>query len=446
MQPPMVSQALCEQSARESRCRERSHSLTLRVSTMACGMYCALPQLICPPLSLSLDLQTGVVEARLARLLNYASSHGVDTVIDQFESREVCQRGVCAKRYDLDMPRGGVYGNGGDDGDIVDDEDDSGNDVEWADALGTVDERAEEARAWAALHRSIDPWARPVVQRAQAMAARATEAASAAAATTAAGGAAQPSPWVRLGRRGRRLWWWGGGAPRSADEQQQQQRQTVEVPAAGCVVSLPGARSQQVHRDGPKAGLINAFVPLVALTRENGATQLLPRTHTAVRPPVDPPCKPVAPLLRAGDLLLFDYRCLHHGLPNRSASARPVAYVLYSAPGVRDKHNFPADVSLRKYCERQAERNARLDATIAYFEDGRRAAAQLHERHAHGAAPALTLAATPAAIPAAPLPCGSGKEDTVEAAEAAGGGTEHEHETKSTAGAAAAGSSVDGRC
>ena len=32
-------------------------------------------------------------------------------------------------------------------------------------------------------------------------------------------------------------------------------------------------------------------------------------------------------------MLLFDYRILHRGLPNQSAVARPVAYVVYSAPG-----------------------------------------------------------------------------------------------------------------
>ena len=73
------------------------------------------------------------------------------------------------------------------------------------------------------------------------------------------------------------------------------------------------------------------------------------------------------PLLRAGEILLFDYRCLHNGAANASVAARPVAYVVYAASGVRDRHNFP-EHSLRRYCARMRERNARLDKTLAELE------------------------------------------------------------------------------
>ena len=77
---------------------------------------------------------------------------------------------------------------------------------------------------------------------------------------------------------------------------------------------------------------------------------------------------PVAPRLAAGSILLFDYRCLHRGLANVSDEARPIAYVVYSAAGARDVHNFPAEASLRDYCERVAARNARLDECLAEYE------------------------------------------------------------------------------
>ena len=186
-------------------------------------------------------------------------------------------------------------------------------DEAWEEALGTLDERAAEAQAWAELRRAVDPLARPVVERAQ----------------------------------GLRL-----GCGRAA----------VDAPASGCIVSLPQAREQSVHRDGPHAGLVNAFVPLVDIHHANGGTRLLPRTHKRLRQADHGGA--ATPLLRAGEILLFDYRCLHHGRANTSDQPRPVAYVVYAADGVRDRHNFPEETSLRSFCTSFRERNARLDRTL----------------------------------------------------------------------------------
>lgn len=89
---------------------------------------------------------------------------------------------------------------------------------------------------------------------------------------------------------------------------------------------------------------------------DNGPTELRPGTHVWRTTPYG--CEPswderrqhtIAPLLPepASSLLLFDYRCYHRGLANRSMQPRPVAYVAFSArDGVSDAHNFPADDSL----------------------------------------------------------------------------------------------------
>ena len=50
-----------------------------------------------------------------------------------------------------------------------------------------------------------------------------------------------------------------------------------------------------------------------------------------------------SPLLAAGELLLFDYRCLHRGRANLTRDPRPIAYVLFARPGVVDRHNFPEE-------------------------------------------------------------------------------------------------------
>ena len=145
-----------------------------------------------------------------------------------------------------------------------------------------------------------------------------------------------------------------------------------------------------LHRDGAEAGLINVFVPFVALTEKNGPTELVPNTHLGQTPPRQEGCgslrryfarlhapgrKPCAPCLSRGEILLFDYRTLHHGLANQSDTARPVGYLVYAREGVRDAHNFPAEVTLREYCARVEATNRRLDASLAAFRGGQAARA-----------------------------------------------------------------------
>ena len=44
-------------------------------------------------------------------------------------------------------------------------------------------------------------------------------------------------------------------------------------------------------------------------------------------------------------VLIFDYRCRHRGLANKSTKQRPVAYVTYSVDGASDR-NFPDAATL----------------------------------------------------------------------------------------------------
>ena len=126
---------------------------------------------------------------------------------------------------------------------------------------------------------------------------------------------------------------------------------SFRVDSAGCVTSLPGAPLQHFHPDGtaPNA-LVNAFMPLVAQTFVNGPTELRPGTQVWCDSPLGPEPRwdasctlPVAPLLAAGDLLLFNYRTYHRGQANHSEAPRPVAYLVYAREGVSDSHNFPTE-------------------------------------------------------------------------------------------------------
>ena len=109
---------------------------------------------------------------------------------------------------------------------------------------------------------------------------------------------------------------------------------------AGCVISEPGALAQPSHRDGPD-GLVTVFAPLTAFVPRNGPTELSPATHRG-----GDDSSSLAPLLQPGDVLLFDYRCLHRGLANEGNSRREVAYAVYSRQGVRDIQNFPSATTL----------------------------------------------------------------------------------------------------
>ena len=109
---------------------------------------------------------------------------------------------------------------------------------------------------------------------------------------------------------------------------------------AGCVISEPGALAQPSHRDGPD-GLVTVFAPLTAFVPRNGPTEVSPATHRG-----GDDSSSLAPLLQPGDVLLFDYRCLHRGLANEGNSRREVAYAVYSRQGVRDIQNFPSATTL----------------------------------------------------------------------------------------------------
>ena len=64
--------------------------------------------------------------------------------------------------------------------------------------------------------------------------------------------------------------------------------------------------------------------------------------RAAVAPPVAARTSDtrMAPLVRAGELLLFDYRVRHRGLANDCKEPRPVAYLTYAVGEARDA-NFP---------------------------------------------------------------------------------------------------------
>ncbi len=117
----------------------------------------------------------------------------------------------------------------------------------------------------------------------------------------------------------------------------------MQLNSFSIVVSYPGASVQQIHRDhghlfasepdiGPNLPVyaVNVGVPLIDVDLETGPTGVWPGSH---RWPSGIEARPedvtVCPIQR-GDCILLDYRTFHTGMPNRSARARPILYIVYA--------------------------------------------------------------------------------------------------------------------
>ena len=98
----------------------------------------------------------------------------------------------------------------------------------------------------------------------------------------------------------------------------------------------------QVHTHPPYGIIVN--VPLVDASPENGSTEIWPGTHTdpsvtlqsgsieAAEASLDRWRKiapPIQPTIKAGSILLRDVRLWHAGMPNRTATPRPMIAMIY---------------------------------------------------------------------------------------------------------------------
>lgn len=125
------------------------------------------------------------------------------------------------------------------------------------------------------------------------------------------------------------------------------------------VNATPGSADQGWHADGGHINLqaheechcFNVFVPLVDVDVALGPTELRPGSHYLTRnlAPMMLAAKargklrkPVMPLLRAGDALLFDYRILHRGRANISDVDRPILVMTFAKSTFKDRLNFPS--------------------------------------------------------------------------------------------------------
>jgi ectoine hydroxylase-related dioxygenase (phytanoyl-CoA dioxygenase family) len=129
---------------------------------------------------------------------------------------------------------------------------------------------------------------------------------------------------------------------------------------ASVVYSRPGADAQDWHTDGahigPSAGWDGAgapppyalcvFLALIDLDPTVGFTQFWPGTHRHAGLAGFGRAAPllgcaVDGVVAAGGCVVYDYRLMHRGMPNRSAGTqRPLIQLLYHHPSYRETKNY----------------------------------------------------------------------------------------------------------
>jgi len=122
----------------------------------------------------------------------------------------------------------------------------------------------------------------------------------------------------------------------------------------GAIPSLGGSGPTNMHRDvypitnnmknedlssydiGLPPYYFTALIPLVEITKESGPTQFIKCSHR--KPVVDIDDEETySPLLKLGDLVIFDGRTLHKGSANLTKEVRFVAYITFIADWYHDQ-------------------------------------------------------------------------------------------------------------
>ena len=105
---------------------------------------------------------------------------------------------------------------------------------------------------------------------------------------------------------------------------------------------FPGCNDLPAHA-------LNCFAPLVNVSRRMGPTEFVPASHKpgpvaraleAALQRGRAPADVFSPELSVGDVLVYDQRTVHRGVPNRTKDERPILYLLFARPWFRDHINF----------------------------------------------------------------------------------------------------------
>jgi ectoine hydroxylase-related dioxygenase (phytanoyl-CoA dioxygenase family) len=123
------------------------------------------------------------------------------------------------------------------------------------------------------------------------------------------------------------------------------------IGAFGLVCSLPSAPAQHRHHDGgilfPNSGFdrllpaaaITVAIPLLEMNQVHGTTALWLGSH---RDEIRLKEEGIEPVVREGSCMLWDFRLMHGGTPNRGPVPRPLLYLTYCRPWFMEHLNFDA--------------------------------------------------------------------------------------------------------
>jgi hypothetical protein len=116
----------------------------------------------------------------------------------------------------------------------------------------------------------------------------------------------------------------------------------------GFFALYPAGATQEYHQDGPPAATryaVNVFVPLIDMRSELGPTEFVKGSHVLGMEDYNKN-RTDAPILKAGQPLVFDYRLGHRGLENKHTSViRFMYYCTYSASKKNGKPIFEDTVN-----------------------------------------------------------------------------------------------------
>lgn len=116
----------------------------------------------------------------------------------------------------------------------------------------------------------------------------------------------------------------------------------MRISGVTAVVSYPGAELQHIHSDHPylfeqdavstdlPTYAINVAIPLIDVDQNIGPTAVCLGSHRWPAKKAVTPNDLVSVDIERGDCLLIDYRTKHSGMPNKSAVARPILYIVYA--------------------------------------------------------------------------------------------------------------------
>ncbi len=146
------------------------------------------------------------------------------------------------------------------------------------------------------------------------------------------------------------------------------------------VISLPGSRDQQLHKDHPALFpdtrwhfdippfSAQIIIPLIPLDEFSGTTRFYKGSHKVLTDDSEALGHQDA-MVPLGSCLLNDYRCAHRGLGNRSELVRPILTLVFNRPWFHDYKNYGKQPPLRMSQAAYDKMPAEMKELVAWWKE-----------------------------------------------------------------------------